>query len=318
MRRYEETRLTDCSGNRLTRIMDAAAATGILVPAFNVPYLPMVEAVCEALARHRTFGMVEVARLELVKFESRSLAAVAEQYRQYADPRFVTLHLDHVPVIDEDGLTVDWRALIGEALELGYDSVMIDGSRLPLDTNIAVAAEVARMAHARGVAVEAELGAVLGHESGPLPPYDELFASKRGFTDPADAARFVRETGVDWLSVSIGSIHGAISGAAKDKAKVQARLDIDHLKLLRAATGIPLVLHGGSGVKRECVDEAIAHGIAKINIATDIRQPYERALASGGSVKDAQDAVVAAMTGLIRLYQIEGSADKLRDLAGEP
>jgi ketose-bisphosphate aldolase len=284
---------------------------GIVVPAFNVPYLPMVEAVCGALARHRTVGMVEVARLEIVKFESRSLAAVAEQFRRFADPRFASLHLDHVPVIDEDGLIVDWRTVIQEALELGYDSVMIDGSRLPLDTNIEVTAEVVAMAHAMGVPVEAELGAVLGHEAGPLPPYDELFESKKGFTDPVDAERFVRQTGVDWLSVSVGSIHGAISPTARDKAKVQARLDIDHLKRLREATGIPLVLHGGSGVKQECVDEAIRNGIAKINIATDIRQPYEQVIRAGGAVKDAQEAAMEAMDGLIRRYAIEGSADKL-------
>jgi len=297
--------------------MDAAATAGIVVPAFNVPYLPMVEAVCDALARHRTLGMVEVARLELTKFESRSLATVAEHYRQYADPRYVTLHLDHVPVIDEDGLAVDWRSLIEDALELGYHSVMIDGSRLPLDENIAVTAEVVGMAHARGAAVEAELGAVLGHEAGPLPPYDELFASKKGFTDPDDAARFVRETGVDWLSVSIGSIHGAISPAARDKAKVEARLDIDHLKRLRAATGIPLVLHGGSGVNQECVDEAIRSGIAKINIGTDIRQPYERVLSTGGSVKNAQEAAMETMSKLILRYAIEGSADRFEALVGE-
>lgn len=296
---------------RLTRVMNAAASAGIPVPAFNVPYLPMIEAVCEALIKHRTFGIVEVARLELVKFEARSLADVAALYRQFALPPYMALHLDHTPVIDEDGLEVDWRSLISEALELGYDSVMIDGSRLPLEDNIAATAEVVRMAHSRGVAVEAELGAVLGHESGPLPPYDELFASKRGFTDPNDAARFVRETGVDWLSVSIGSVHGAISGAAKDQAKIEARLDIDHLKLLREATGIPLVLHGGSGVRQECVDEAIRNGIVKINIGTDIRQPYERAIASGGSVKDAQTAVIETMTALIRRYGVEDSAARL-------
>lgn len=298
--------------------MNAAVSAGVVIPAFNVPYLPMIEAVCEALISHRTFGIVEVARLELVKFEARSLRDVATLYGQFADPRYTALHLDHTPVIDEDGLAVDWRALISEALELGYDSVMIDGSRLPLDENIACAAEVVRMAHAHGVAVEAELGAVLGHESGPLPPYDELFASKRGFTDPDEAARFVRETGVDWLSVSVGSIHGAISGAAKDQAKIEARLDIDHLKLLRDATRIPLVLHGGSGVRQECVDDAIRHGIAKINIGTDIRQPYERAIAAGRSIKDAQQAVIEAMTGLIRRYRVQNSAEMLRTLAGEP
>lgn len=291
--------------------MSSAAAKGVLVPAFNVPYLPMVEPVCKTLAAHRTFGLVEVARLELVKFEARSLADVESLYRQFCDPGYMTLHLDHTPVIDEDGLTVDWRSLIAEALDLGYDSVMIDGSRLPLDENIAVAAEVAGMAHAKGALVEAELGAVFGHESGPPPPYEELFASKRGFTDPDDAARFVRETGVDWLSVSIGSIHGAITPAAKDKAKIEARLDIEHLRLLRQATGIPLVLHGGSGVKRECVDEAIRNGIAKINIGTDIRQPYERAIAAGEGVEAAQQAVTKAMSRLIEMYGIENSADRL-------
>ena len=158
------------------------------------------------------------------------------------------------------------------------------------------------MAHAAGVACEAELGAVLGHEAGPLPPYEELFRSGKGFTSVAEARRFVRETQCDWLSVAIGNIHGAISKASRDQKKVQARLDLEHLGLLHTATGIPLVLHGGSGVRREDVLAAIRQGIAKVNIATEIRQAYESALKSAGQVEAARDAVYQRTLELIRDY----------------
>ena len=82
------------------------------------------------------------------------------------------------------------------------------------------------MAHKSGIPVEAELGAVMGHESGPLPPYEELFASGKGFTSPEEAKRFVMETETDWLSVAIGNIHGAISAATRAEKKIEARLAI--------------------------------------------------------------------------------------------
>lgn len=303
--------------DRLAKIMQAAADNGILVPAFNVPYLPMAAPIAQALAKHDVFGMMEVARLETVKFQARSLAAVYAEYQRFADPRIVTLHFDHCPVIDEDNLRVDWESLMAEAIALGYDSVMVDGSRLSLDENIEITAKVVSMAHAGGVVVEAELGAVMGHEAGPLPPYDELFASKKGFTDPGEAQAFVQKTGVDWLSVSVGSVHGAISGTAKDQAKVAARLDIEHIKKLREATGVPLVLHGGSGVQQSYVDEAIRCGMAKINVGTDIRQPYERVLAAGGTIEDAQAAVVEKIGQLVcEVYRLEGSASRLAQLVG--
>ncbi|MHB0913040.1 MAG: class II fructose-bisphosphate aldolase [Armatimonadota bacterium] len=297
----------------LKALMNTACELGIVVPAFNVPYLPMMSAISDALTDTDTFALIEVARLEITKFGAKSLAAIADEYRSVADPQVTSLHLDHTPVIDEDGLLVDWRAMISEAISLGYSSVMVDGSRLPLPENIEVAAAVVEMAHPAGVLVEAELGAVQGHESGPLPPYEELFASKAGFTDPDEAKEFVEKTGVDWLSVSVGSIHGAISGEAKDMAKAPARLDIEHLRLLRDATGIPLVLHGGSGVRQEYVDEAIKNGIVKINVGTEIRQPYERTISFGGSIEEAQAAVYAAVKRLVcDVYRIQGSASRLR------
>jgi fructose/tagatose bisphosphate aldolase len=175
---------------------------------------------------------------------------------------------------------------------------MIDGSRLPLEDNIAATHYVADMAHATGRPVEAELGAVLGHEAGPLPPYEDLFASGRGFTDPDEAARFARETGVDWLSVAVGNIHGAISAAARGARKVEARLHLDRLARLREAAGVPLVLHGGTGIRAADVRAAIRAGIAKINVATALRQPYERLMRESGS--RAQEAVYEATVAIVR------------------
>ena len=269
--------------NDAAMLIRNAGEAGLVVPGFNIPYLPMMEPVVRALRDTDAAGLIMVARLEWVKFEAGSLRAIRDEYRRVGDPRHTRLHLDHVPVIDEDNLEVDYAGVISEALELGYDSVMVDGSRLPLAENIAATRRIVQLAHAAGVPVEAELGAVLGHEAGPLPPYEELFASRRGFTDPAEAARFVAETGVDWLSVAVGNIHGAISAAARKGEKPRARLDIEHLERLREAAGVPLVLHGGTGIPGDCIRQAVRAGIAKINVGTAIRQPYEALKGEKGS-----------------------------------
>jgi len=293
------------------RLMQLARQHGLVVPGFNIPYLPMMAPTVQALRDTGCFGLIMVARLEWVKFSAKSLEAIAEEYRRVGDRQFTRLHLDHVPVIDEDQLRVDFIGDIKRALAAGYESVMVDGSRLSLAENIAATRQVGELAHARGAAVEGELGAVMGHEAGPMPSYEELFASGKGFTDPQEAARFVRETGVDWLSVAVGSVHGAISAAARTEKKVAARLNIEHLEKISVATGIPLVLHGGTGIRKECVLDAVRHGIAKINIATATRQPYERLMAE--SVVKAQQAVYDAAVKLIREeLEIAGSAAKLK------
>ena len=183
-----------------------------IIPAFNIPYLPMVKPVVQAVRDENSVAMVQVARLEWVKFQSQSLQAVAEEFFKHHSPPHTLLHLDHVPVIDEDGFRVDYLPIIRQALAAGYQSVMVDASRLPLEENIAATRRVAEAVHAVGVAVEAELGAVVGHEVGGLGmSYEELFASKKGFTHPDEARRFAEESGCDWLSVAAGSIHGANS-----------------------------------------------------------------------------------------------------------
>jgi len=296
----------------VNEIMNKAWRIGILIPAFNSAYLPMVKVIVDTLKEERVFGLVEVSRPDVEKFGAKSFSSVAEEFYKYADLYYTRLHLDHIPVIDEDGNLVDWEKLIKEGIELGYHSVMIDGSRLSLEENIACTKKVVEMAHPRGIPVEAELGAVFGHEKGPLPPYEELFSSKKGFTSVESAEVFVRETNVDWLSVAIGNIHGAISGVAKDQKKISARLDIEHLKRLKEVTQRPLVLHGGSGIRIEYLKQAIENGITKINIGTEIRQAYEKGLKeSNNDVGFACSKVADKIRELIELYGIKNSVDKL-------
>jgi ketose-bisphosphate aldolase len=287
----------------LKKIMKTASAQHLVIPAFNIPYLPMMEAVIEALKEIECFALIEVARPDITRFEARSFAAIKKEFDRCKDTSVARLHQDHVPVLDEEGKEVDWKLLVTEAIDLGYDSVMIDGSRLSLEENISISKEVVDIAHPAGVLVEAELGAVMGHESGPMPPYDEIFASGKGFTSPEEAVYMVQKTGIDWLSVAIGNIHGAITGAAKDQKKVQARLNIEHLKKLVQKTGIPLVLHGGSGVQKEYVLQAIQNGITKINVGTEIRQTYEKAYKeSGNNIQAAQKALKEKTKEILNQY----------------
>ena len=280
-----------------------------VIPAFNIPYLPMLEAVVNAVFDENAAAMVQVARLEWEKFESRSPEAVAEEFFRVKKPGCL-LHLDHVPVIDEDGQRVAYLPILQRALDAGYASVMVDGSRLPLAENIAVTQQAAALAARYGAAVEAELGAVAGHEGSGIGSYEELFASRKGFTDPAEAAEFAAQSGCDWLSVAAGSFHGAIAAATRHLPKPQARLDIEHLRTLADAAGhLPLVLHGGSGIRQEYILRAVQAGVAKINVATEIRQPYEQALEQRpGDIAFAQQQVYDRTRWVLREFlQVSGS-----------
>ena len=157
----------------------------------------------------------------------------------------VGLHLDHCGDFDE----------ILTAIHEGFDSVMADGSLLPLDENIAFTKKVVEVARNFGVDVEGELGHVgIAMES-------DDFSKKEFFTKPDEVTRFTEETGVTSLAVSFGSAHGLY--------KFPPKLDIDHLIELRNATGTPLVLHGGTGIGDDQLKAAFANGINKINIGTE-------------------------------------------------
>ena len=160
------------------------------------------------------------------------------------------IHLDH-------GGSVE---LVERCLDAGFDSVMIDASERPFDENVSTTRRVVELARPYGVNVEAELGYVakLGQAQG------------GGFTTPEEAARFVEATGVDALAVAIGSAHGFYKQAP--------RLDIERLAQIHAATDAALVLHGSSGIPHDMVREAIANGIVKVNLATEIKDNFMRAL----------------------------------------
>lgn len=278
------------------------------IPAFNIPHLPMIAPIVRAVVDEDAFAFIAVARPDWMKGAARSPTAVMNEYRAHRNENHVRLHLDHAPVIDEDGLPVDFELVVNDALRLGYDSVMIDGSRLPLADNIAATRRVVELAHAVGKPCEAELGQVLGHEAGPLPPYEELFAAKRGFTSVEDVAVFVRETNCDWLSVAAGNIHGALSDALKDQKKPAARLDLEHIERLRDAAGVPLVLHGGSGIDPTHLRRAFKRGVAKLNVGTEVRQCYEAARRPNQDIAAAQDAVYAFIRRLLReTLELSGS-----------
>ena len=299
-----------------TKIVKAARDARTIIPAFNIPYLPMVEPITQAIKDEDSIAMIQVARLEWEKFESQSPEAVAKEYFKHCKEGYTLLHLDHVPAIDEDQLRVDYIEILKRALDVGYQSVMVDGSRLSLDENIETTAKAAELAHSFGAAVEAELGAVSGHEgSGIGLSYEELFTSKKGFTVPEEAARFAKESGCDWLSVAAGSFHGAIASSTKHLKKPEARLDIQHIATLFEATGgMPLVLHGGSGIKQSFILEAIANGIAKINVGTEIRQPYEFAIEEKpGDIAYAQQKVYDRTRWVIREFlHTTGNHSKLK------
>jgi fructose-bisphosphate aldolase class II len=144
-----------------------------------------------------------------------------------------------------------------KALAYGFSDVMYDGSGLSVEENMATTAMVVRAAHAVGASVEAELGHV-GHGS----DYEEFGAQRKGFTDPALVERFVAETGVDALAIAIGTAHGVYKGTPC--------LDLPLLAEIRRRVDIPLVMHGGSGLSEEQFRSAIAMGISKINVATDL------------------------------------------------
>lgn len=290
-----------------------AKAKGTVIPAFNVPYLPMMKPIIQAVVDNNSVAMIQVARVEWEKFGAQSPEAIAEEYHRLADPKHTLLHLDHIPVVDEDLVEVDYMPLIRRGIDAGYQSVMIDASRLNLDENIEATTQAAQAAHAAGVPLEAELGAVMGHESGPRIPYEEIFATKKGFTDLEEAKRFAEESGADWLSVAVGNIHGAVAENLRDQRKPAARLDVDHIAELSEATGLPLVLHGGSGIEPDYIRRGIAAGIAKINVGTEIRQAYVEALAGDEkNLEEAQRAVYDKVTDIINnMLQIRDTRDLL-------
>jgi fructose/tagatose bisphosphate aldolase len=168
-------------------LMLNAYENATVIPAFNIPYLPMMAPIAQALVDSNSFGFIAVALCEWERFESKSQEAVFAEYSKCCRGPWMRLHQDHVPVIDENNVRLDYISILKKAIDIGFDSIMVDGSRLSLAENTAATREVVALAVGKKIAVEAELGAVMGHEAGPLPPYQELFRSGKGFTSVTEA-----------------------------------------------------------------------------------------------------------------------------------
>jgi fructose-bisphosphate aldolase class II len=225
----------------------AAQAESKGLGAFNVIHLEHATAFVRAAERAGRPVVLQISE-NAVKYhgalEPICLASLAIA-RAASVP--VVVHLDHA----ED------TALVRAAVELGISSVMYDGSKLPDAENRATTREMVRLCHAAGVDVEAELGEV-GGKNGVHDP------SAR--TSPADAAAFVADTGVDLLAVAVGSSHAMTTR--------DAHLDDDLIRAIRAAVGVPLVLHGSSGVSDAGMQAAIRAGMTKINVSTHLNKVF--------------------------------------------
>src|SRR5262245_48024117 len=256
-------------------LLIAAEAGGYAIPGFNVSNLELAQGVLDAAEERRAPIMLQFNQSNLDHFGGIEVAAATARAlaAQAAVP--VAVHLDH-------GQSV---ALVRAAAHAGFTSLMFDGSTTPLERNLRDTREAYGVAMETGLALEAELGHVGGREPG-------VATSESVLTDPAAARRFVDETHVDSLAVSVGTAHG-MAGAVR----------LDLISELRAAThGLPLVLHGGSGVTPHDLTESVKAGIRKVNISTEIHTAFAKAVVEvrGNDPRPALRAARAAVAEVAR------------------
>ncbi|MEM3580386.1 MAG: class II fructose-1,6-bisphosphate aldolase [Candidatus Bathyarchaeia archaeon] len=242
------------------------------IGAFNIQNLESLLAVVEAATEEKS-PVIVAATPSAIKYGGLNYLARLVKTAAEITPVPMSLHLDH----GEDVETVK------KCLEAGFTSVMIDGSHLPFEENVALTKRVVELAHQKGVSVEGELGRLTGVEEKTVEEREAVL------TDPREAEEFVKRTGVDALAVSIGTSHGAY------KFKGEPQLDFERLKQIRERVKVPLVLHGASsvpqwiiekatkygaelsgakGIPEEHIRKAISLGITKINIDTDLRLAF--------------------------------------------
>ena len=245
----------------LNAVLADAQKNHYAVGLFNTTDTDMLEAVIAAAEECRSPVIIGTAEVLLPNGELKLIApSIIAAAKRATVP--VVVHYDH-------GLTFD-RCM--EALQLGFSSIMFDGSAGAYDKNIADTREIVKIAHSFGATVEGEIGHV-GEASTEDNDATDLYTR----VDEAEA--YLKATGVDALAVSIGTAHGAY--------KSKPKLDFERLAALRAALDVPLVLHGGSGLSDDDFRTSIAKGIAKINIFTDLCLAGNRAMAEGLSAGEA-------------------------------
>lgn len=236
----------------LKEVLKEANDLNMAVGAFNTHNLEMLPAIIKAAVKEKTPVIVQTSCGTANYIGHKNLVSICKSMADEYGAE-VVLHLDHAKDYDE----------IRKAIDAGYSSVMFDGSSLPLKENILGTKRVVAYAKKYGVSVEAELGTVGGTEDGIAVAQDEV-----RYTDPADAVEFVKQTGIDALAVAIGTNHG--------QYKSKTNINFERLKEIKDVVDIPLVIHGGTGVKEEDVKKVIDLGIRKFNVGTELLVGWNR------------------------------------------
>ena len=276
-------------------MLSHAYANGYAVGAFDVVSLDFISGVMDAAEQTQAPVILSLAESHFEYFDFELLMAAVEKAAKRASVP-VAIHLDH-------GATLETAV---QSIRLGCNGVMVDASHHPLEDNIATTRAVRDMAAGCGVPVEGELGYVPGVEGEDA----ERHPGEITYTSVEEAKTFVEQTKVDFLAVSIGTVHGRMKGTPK--------LDIERLKDINAALGIPLVLHGGTGLADEQYGQLIENGIAKINYYTALADAaggcIDTNTAGGargytGHVKGVADAISQEAQRCINLWGSAGQAD---------
>ncbi len=237
-----------------TPLLTEARAQGYAVVAFNVHTFEMLQAVIEVAEEQRSPVILQTTVGTVKHLGAAYIAAMAKTAASQVNVP-VALHLDHCQDVE----------LIAKCIEAGYTSVMIDQSMHPFDVNVEVTKQVVALANRYGVNVEAELGKVAGVE-------DDISVDDHMATlaDPKECETFVRLTGVHTLAPAIGTAHGMYKG--------EPNIDFDRIEQIAQWVAVPLVLHGGSGIPQAQVSRSVALGMAKMNVATELKYAFSGAL----------------------------------------
>jgi len=277
----------------LKDVLAGAQAGGYAVPAFDCVEDLMVRTILETCETLRCPAIL--MGLPGPDLEGNGWYYVPGLVRAVADRHSipVVLHLDHATRLEE----------IQRAVDLGFTSVMIDGSCLSFSENVRLTRAAVEIAHPRGVSVEAELGHVGGADLA-----DSHYAESV-LTEPEEVRKFVTETEVDALAVSIGTSHGVYRSLPN--------LNITRLREIRAATQVPLVLHGGSGTPDDQIQESVRAGITKLNIYADNRIAMCRGLQEASCSQTRPDPLTQSLFGPIRRHLAATVTEKIRLLFAE-
>ena len=220
------------------------------VGAFNCNNMEIVQAIINAATLEKSPVIIQASQ-GAIKYAGLEYIATLTKLAADKAPVPVAMHLDH-------GTSFEQAV---KCIHAGFTGVMVDGSKYPLEENIALVNQVAAVARPCGVSVEGELGKITGTE-------DDIYVSDKEalYTDPDEACYFVEKAQLDALAIAIGTAHGQYKGEPK--------LDMERLREIHSRVDVPIVLHGSSGVPDDTLREAIANGVRKINIDTNIREAF--------------------------------------------